>query len=94
MAHYNLAKLLGGGVKVADDGTPLIEKELDESVAQFTKAIKINPKYPNVYYHLALVLEDMADYQKAKMSLETAIKLNKEYAEAHYRLALLLPKLG
>lgn len=54
------------------------------AIADFTKAIKINPNYFEAYYHRAMSFYFLNQYNNAIADFTRAIKINDKYAEAYY----------
>ncbi len=49
--------------------------KMEEAVAEYTEALKIDPKYADAYFNRALAYRINQDYESAKKDLETVIKL-------------------
>jgi tetratricopeptide (TPR) repeat protein len=58
------------------------------------RAIDINPKYPDLHYHLARVYIQKGEYQQAVSEFETALALNPRYARALFELGMLRYRMG
>lgn len=67
---------------IAADNGDYITSDLE-----FTKAIKMNPEDPNIYYHYGQVYYLMGDLIKAQSNFEKAKSLNPENVYAHIQLA-------
>lgn len=50
-------------------------------------AIANDPKLPQAYFELGVLLQTQSKWQESIAPLETAIRLKPEYAQAHYRLS-------
>ncbi|MBF0487076.1 MAG: tetratricopeptide repeat protein [Nitrospirae bacterium] len=74
-------KYFNRAIKYMDKG------EFDKAVADFTKALKINPYLAEAYYNLGLIFgKEKHDYENAIVGLSRAVQLNPKYAEAHNSL--------
>ncbi len=89
MAHYHLANLLSSGRRLNKDGTLVIKKELERAKKHYIEALRLDPTFPKIHYHMALLLEEEGNLVDAENHLLKAIELHPHYAKAHYRLALL-----
>ena len=67
---------LSSGVNYAQQGN------LGQSIAEFTEALKLNPKSAFAYYWRGLVSYQNNDYEKAISDSTQAIALDPKYAEA------------
>lgn len=65
-----------------------------EANANFSKAIKLNPEDPDIYYHYAQIFYLVGDLAKAKTNFEKCIKLNSKNIYAHIQLACLAYRQG
>jgi Flp pilus assembly protein TadD len=64
------------------------------AIADFTKAIKLNPNYTEAYYNRAVAANKIGEYQKAIADHQQAIKLKPNYAEAYGNLGLVYQTVG
>ena len=70
-------------------GTTLIQQQNPEQAEKhLTRALELNPRYPEVLNDLGTILMDAGKYQEAIMHFSNAINLNPNYPEAHNNLAL------
>jgi tetratricopeptide (TPR) repeat protein len=60
----------------------------NEAKKAFEECIRINPRYPDAYYHLGQVYEAQGDLEKAVDNYQTAVNLNPNYADAQRDLGL------
>ncbi|MFA9201943.1 MAG: tetratricopeptide repeat protein [Candidatus Nanopelagicaceae bacterium] len=60
-----------------------------EAVAQFSRAIKLNPRYTVAYFMRAYVQDDLQAYPQALADYNKAISLNPKLASAYYNRGLL-----
>lgn len=58
-----------------------------------TRALDINPNYPEALNDLGMILVDKGMYQEALLRFSQALTLNPNYAGAHHNLALALTRL-
>ena len=63
---------------------------LKEALAEYKKALTINPKSPRVIMAIAKVYESGGDLEQAKDLLKKAIKLSPQFVKAHEALASIL----
>jgi tetratricopeptide (TPR) repeat protein len=76
-------------------GTMLtLQGKTPEAIAQFRRAIEINPDYTDAYYNLGNVLASQGRLAEAIKHFQKAVDLNPDYAEAHYNLGVALGMLG
>jgi len=66
----------------------------DESIEQFKKAIKINPRYAKAHNDLATVYGNQGKFDLAIEEFNEAIRIDRDYADAHYNLGILLEFIG
>jgi tetratricopeptide (TPR) repeat protein len=66
-----------------------VKKELDRAKKHYIEALRLDPTFHKIHYHMALLLEEEGNLEDAENHLSKAIELNPDYAKAHYRLALL-----
>jgi tetratricopeptide (TPR) repeat protein len=71
--------VLTGGMSLAKDS----DVEIIEACKQ---AVKMNPDYADVHYHLGLAYNDSGMHKEAIESNKQAISIKPDYADAHYHL--------
>ena len=81
-AHYNL------GAALARRG------QIDEAVAQYRSALKIEPDYAMAYNNLGLALADRGQVDEAIVQYRKALEIAPGCAKAHYNLGLALADRG
>lgn len=59
---------------------------LENSIKNFVKAIKINPNYSQAFYNMAIVLKEYGNKESAIDCFKKAIKINPSYIGAYYQL--------
>ena len=64
-------------------------KEYDQAIAEYSKAIEINPNYADAYYNRGLVYDDLKEYSQAIADYSKAIEINPNYADAYYNRGLI-----
>lgn len=62
--------------------------ELNGAIADFTEALRVDPKLAAAYYHRGLARHKKGDLQGAIVDFNTALLLNPKYAEAYHSRAL------
>jgi tetratricopeptide (TPR) repeat protein len=67
---------------------------LDEAIADFDRAIQLNPNFPRSYHLRGLAKEKQGSYVDAIADFRMAIELNPDYAAAYYSRATLHTKMG
>jgi tetratricopeptide (TPR) repeat protein len=76
-------------------GTALTaEGKLDEAAAEFEKALKIWPSYPDAHNNLGVVIAKQGLLPKAVLHYQEALKFNPNHLLAHQNLASALTELG
>ena len=60
---------------------------LDLAIEQLSRAIELNPTYPEAYHYRALAYRDQRDYEKAILDHTKAIELKPDYADAYQNRA-------
>ena len=65
------------------------QNDLKGALAEFTKAIKINPEYGDAYYNRGLVKKELLDIQGAIEDYTKAIKINPNDGRAYHDRAIL-----
>ncbi|MFH1135668.1 MAG: class I adenylate cyclase [Pseudomonadota bacterium] len=53
-----------------------------EAIAEFEKALKVNPNDENIYFNLSRALLDIREYGKAREALTRALALNSDFTSA------------
>ena len=64
--------------------------EYKEAIADFEKAIELNPRLPDVYAYLGRAHMDSGDLQAARTDFENELKQNPNEFESNLNLAVLL----
>jgi len=59
-------------------------KKYERAVADFSRALAINPGYAEAYNRRALVFYEVRDYDKAIADFSSAARIDPEYAEVYY----------
>ena len=60
------------------------EEEHDKAIADYTEAIRLNPKDADAYYNRGLAYWNKGKFDKAIAEYTEAIRLNPKLAEAYY----------
>ncbi|MCY4612177.1 MAG: tetratricopeptide repeat protein [Nitrospira sp.] len=60
---------------------------LQDSIAAYSKAIRLNPKYADAYYNRGLAKVELGQYQDAITDYEKAIRLKPNDLSAYYNLS-------
>ncbi|MEW5912653.1 MAG: tetratricopeptide repeat protein [Thermodesulfobacteriota bacterium] len=71
-----------------------VTKQYDQAIADFSKAIEINPKYAKAYYNRGISWRRKQQIEKAIADYTKAIELNPNYAKAYGNRAVALALLG
>ena len=66
----------------------------DDALANFDKAIALNPGYVEAYLNRGSILLQHAQFVGALASFDNALKINPDYSEAHSNRGNALQKLG
>ena len=67
---------------------------LEQAVASFKNALRLNPDYAEAHKNLGIALNDLRNSEEAVDSFQTALQLMPHYAEAHCHLGIALNNLG
>ena len=65
-----------------------------DAVANYQKAIALDPSYPAPYNDLGVVLEEQGRLEEARLSYQQALAIDPNYLEAHANLAMLYERMG
>jgi len=68
--------------------------KLDAAVAEYRKALQINPDYATAHNSLGKALAEQGRNDAAVVEYRTAIELNPDYADAHNNLGVILADRG
>ena len=60
--------------------------QLDEAIAGYREAIRLEPDYAEAHYNLGIALQDKGQLDEAIAAYREAIRLKPDSAEAHYNL--------
>lgn len=63
-----------------------LNHKYDEAIGEFQKAIKLNPKNPDIYYNLGLLYETKNMKPEAKQMYTKALELNEKHKLAREHL--------
>ena len=69
-------------------------RNYSEAIANFHKAIKINPQEPKIWNALGIAYMEVKEFEKAENSFKKALQLNPNYSEARMNLGILYMKQG
>jgi len=64
------------------------KRMFDDAIAEFKKAIEINPDYAKAYNSLGIIYGEKGMYNEEIAEYKKAIAINPNYAEAHYNLGI------
>ncbi|MHA1530010.1 MAG: tetratricopeptide repeat-containing sulfotransferase family protein [Alphaproteobacteria bacterium] len=67
---------------------------LDEAVASYTEALRIEPDYVEAHYNLGVALNDLGKHEEAVASYTEAVRIKPDYAATHNNLGNALKALG
>jgi tetratricopeptide (TPR) repeat protein len=82
-------------VKAYNEGNDLYNAgKIEEAVAKWREAIRLNPDYAEAPYNLGVVLYEQGKIDQAITEFREAIRLKPDYAEALENLAITLDKQG
>ena len=59
------------------------EGDYDSAIADYTKAIEIDPKDAKAYYNRGLIFNNIGEYYQAIADFTKAIEINPKYADAY-----------
>jgi tetratricopeptide (TPR) repeat protein len=68
--------------------------DYDGAIAEYRKALKIDPKYAVAHYDIGLALDAQGKTKEAIAAYRRAIRFDPKYADAHYALGLALSDVG
>ena len=88
--HYQFANLPMKGEKLKNDGTHVLEPDLDRAEIHLRKAIAIDKEFYKAYYKLGNLLCLEEKFDEAYSLYEQCLRIENSYAKAHYKIAVLL----
>lgn len=88
--HYQFANLLMKGEKLKNDGTHVLEPDLDRAEIHLRKAIETDKEFYKAYYKLGNLLCLEEKFDEAYRLYEQCLRIENSYAKAHYKIAVLL----
>jgi len=68
--------------------------QLEESIAEYQKAIQINPNFAQARNNLGSVYYNQSKLEEAIVQYQRAITINPNYAKAHYNLGVVYHQQG
>jgi tetratricopeptide (TPR) repeat protein len=68
--------------------------EFDKAIADFTKAIQIDPQYASAWNSRGVAWREKEDYRKAIQDYDEALRIDRRYAEAYGNRGFALRRLG
>jgi tetratricopeptide (TPR) repeat protein len=71
-----------------------LKDHLPEAIAEFKKAIELDPALADAYYALGVTVWQQGDFPNAADQLRGAIRAKPDYAEAHYTLGTVLSQMN
>ena len=71
-----------------------IAPALDEAIAQYTEALRLDPNFAEAHNNLGVALRDRGKLDRAIAHYQQALRLNPDFAAAHYNLGIVLKALG
>lgn len=76
-------------------GDDLYRKALyQEAIAEYQKALTLNPDYADIRHHLGMAYKASGLYQEAMAEFRYALRLNPRFVDAHINLGLTLREVG
>jgi tetratricopeptide (TPR) repeat protein len=76
-------------------GNALFQKgQVDDAIAQYQKAVEINPNYVQAHYNLGLALFQKGQLDEAVAEFQKAVEINPNDADAHSNLGNALFQKG
>jgi tetratricopeptide (TPR) repeat protein len=67
---------------------------MEEAIAYYQQALRINPDYAEVHYNLGIVLAQVGRVPEAIAQYEQALRIKPDYAKAYNGLGLALKRMG
>lgn len=64
-------------------------QQQERAIRAYERALELDPRAPNVNYHLGLIHKDRGDLSQARMAFEQALKVNPGDSDAEYWLGWL-----
>ena len=70
------------------------EGRLDEAIAEYREAAKLDPENPWIFNALGLAQTEARDFKEAEKTFRQALKLNAELTDIHNNLGVLYSEMG
>jgi len=67
-----------------------VNGKFDKAIEEFNKAVKLNPKDPEIYYNLGLAYESKSELDEARKMYGKAVEINPNYSLAKEHLSKLI----
>ena len=67
---------------------------IDEAIAQYQKALEINPDYMEAHNNLGNAFARLGRFEEAMAQYRKALEIKPDYVEAHYNLGVTFARLG
>ena len=80
--------------RITTGAWPTKKGEHDKAIADYTEAIRLDPKDAEAYCNRGLAYGNKGDYDKAIADYTEAIRLNPKYAEAYYNRGMTYASKG
>ena len=107
VVEHNEIKQNGGGLRIGEAGENITivgyynradawlkKDDYNKAIADYNKAIEIDPNYAAAYNNRAIIWRKKGEYNKAIADHNKAVELNPNYAEAYHNRGFAYLELG